>query len=102
LLQTENGNGKLLFVCCKRKTAMANFRLFAANGNGKWKFVFLDLPNASQRLLLQKTCPSYSRLIIFLQFFSCWKPVLFFVTASRCWLIAEIGMPLLICFELQQ
>jgi hypothetical protein len=41
-LQTENGtNGKwqLLFVCCRRKTEMANTRLIAANGKGKWKFV---------------------------------------------------------------
>jgi hypothetical protein len=34
-------NGKVAFVCCKQKTEMANFCLFAANGNGKWKFVFL-------------------------------------------------------------
>jgi hypothetical protein len=43
-LQTKNGtNGKwqLLFVCCRPKTEMANTRLFAANGKGKWKFVSL-------------------------------------------------------------
>jgi hypothetical protein len=40
----KNGtNGKRLypFVCCKRKKETANFRLFAANGNGKRNFVFL-------------------------------------------------------------
>jgi hypothetical protein len=40
--QTENGtNGKWQhpFVCCRRKTETANFRLFAANGNGKGKCV---------------------------------------------------------------
>jgi hypothetical protein len=40
LLQTENGNGKLPFVCCKQKMETANFRLFTANGNGKWKFCY--------------------------------------------------------------
>ncbi len=42
LLQTEietNGKQQLPFVCCKRKTEMANFCLFAANENGKRKFV---------------------------------------------------------------
>jgi hypothetical protein len=34
-------NGKVGFVCCIQKTEMANFCLFAANGNEKWKFVFL-------------------------------------------------------------
>jgi hypothetical protein len=44
----NSANGKwnkrkkqLLFVCCKRKTEKANFRLPAANGNGKQTFVFL-------------------------------------------------------------
>ncbi len=36
-----NGKQQLPFVCCKRKTETANFPLFAAKGNGKWKFVFL-------------------------------------------------------------
>jgi hypothetical protein len=38
--QIENGtNGKqqLPFICCKRKTATANFRLFAANGKREWQ-----------------------------------------------------------------
>jgi hypothetical protein len=33
---------QLLIVCCKPITEMANFHLFAANGNRKWKFVFLS------------------------------------------------------------
>jgi hypothetical protein len=43
--QTENGtHGKrqLPFVCCKRKTETAYFHLFAGNGIGKRKFIFLD------------------------------------------------------------
>jgi hypothetical protein len=28
------------FICCKQKTEVANFRLFAANRKGKQKFVF--------------------------------------------------------------
>jgi hypothetical protein len=42
--QTENGtNGRwqVPFVFCKRKTETANFGFVTANGNGKWKFVFL-------------------------------------------------------------
>ncbi len=63
ILQTENGsNGKrhLPFVFCKRKTEMANLRLFAANGNGKRLFVFLSRQtiNCNRRLLFQKMCPS--------------------------------------------
>ncbi len=44
IAQTENknkGKRQLLFVCCKRKTPMANFHLFAVNINGKRKFAFL-------------------------------------------------------------
>ncbi len=44
-MYTENGtNGKqkLPFVCCKWKKHTKNFRLFATNRNGKWKFVFLS------------------------------------------------------------
>ncbi len=39
---------------------MANFRLLAANEQGKWKFVFLGLQtiNGKRRLLCQQTCPS--------------------------------------------
>ncbi len=38
--QTEpSGKQQLAYVCCKQK--MANFCLFAANGNRKRKFVFL-------------------------------------------------------------
>jgi hypothetical protein len=38
----------------------AYFRLFAANGNGKLKFVFLGQQTitGNQRLLFQQTCPS--------------------------------------------
>ncbi len=62
LLQTENGtDGKrqLPFVCCKRKTETANFCLFAANGNGKWKFVFYGqwTINGYRRLPFQQKCP---------------------------------------------
>jgi hypothetical protein len=32
------GKRQFPFVCCKWKTETANFRLFAANGNEKWKF----------------------------------------------------------------
>jgi hypothetical protein len=32
---------RIPFVCCKWKMKMANSRLFAANGNGKQKCVFL-------------------------------------------------------------
>ncbi len=44
--QTENGtNGKwkLPTVCCKQKTEMANFCSFAANRNGKRKFLLVGL-----------------------------------------------------------
>ncbi len=43
---TENGNGKLPFICC--------------NGNGKWKFVILGRQtiNGNRRFLFQQTCPS--------------------------------------------
>jgi hypothetical protein len=43
----ENGTNtkrQLPYVCCEQKTETANFRLFAANGNGKRKFVFLGRP----------------------------------------------------------
>jgi hypothetical protein len=33
------------FVCCKQKTELANFLLFAANENGKRKFVFIGSAN---------------------------------------------------------
>jgi hypothetical protein len=62
-LQTENGTrGKrqLPFFSWKWKMDTPNFRLFAANGNGKQKFVFLSrqMKNANGRLLFQQTCPS--------------------------------------------
>ncbi len=44
ILQMEyetNSKRKLQCVSCKQKTGTANFRLFAANGNGKPKFVYL-------------------------------------------------------------
>jgi hypothetical protein len=37
----QNRKMQLPFVSCKRKTETENFRLFAANGNGKRKFIFL-------------------------------------------------------------
>jgi hypothetical protein len=39
---------------------MANFRLLAANEQGKWKFGFLGLQtiNSKRCLLFQQTCPS--------------------------------------------
>jgi hypothetical protein len=45
-LKTEKGNGKLLIV--------------AANGNGKWKFVFLSRQtiNGNRRLVFQQMGPS--------------------------------------------
>ncbi len=63
-IYTENRtNGKLQlpFVCCKRKTETANFRLYCtANGNRKRNFVFLgqQMINSSRRLLYQPACPS--------------------------------------------
>ncbi len=54
-----NGKQRLPFVCCKRETEMANFRLFATNGNGNRKFVFLGRQNITdRRLLFPQTCPS--------------------------------------------
>jgi hypothetical protein len=48
------------FVCYKRKTETANFHLFAANENGKRRFVILGRQtiNGNRRLLFQQTCPS--------------------------------------------
>jgi hypothetical protein len=42
------------------KTEKASFRLFSANGNGKWKFVFLgrSMINGNRRSLFQQMCPS--------------------------------------------
>jgi hypothetical protein len=55
----KNGNFHW-FVCCKQKKEMANSCLFAANGNGKRKFVFLSRQtiNGNRRLVFQQTCPS--------------------------------------------
>jgi hypothetical protein len=39
-----NAKRQLAHVCCEQKAEIANFRLFAANGNGKRKFVFLGRP----------------------------------------------------------
>ncbi len=58
--QTKNGsNGKqpLPFVFCKWKTEIANFRIFAANGNGKWMFVFLGQQKINDNRF-EQTCPS--------------------------------------------
>jgi hypothetical protein len=53
-----DGERKLLFVRCKRKTERANFLCFY--GKGKWKFVFLGRHtlNGNRHLLFQQTCPS--------------------------------------------
>jgi hypothetical protein len=62
--QAVNGLRKIawasVFHCYKRKTEAAIFGLFAANGNGKRKFVFLGRQtiNGNRRLLFQQTCPS--------------------------------------------
>ncbi len=50
---------KLLFISCYWKKDTANFRLFAANGNGRRKFGFLgwQMINGNRRLLYQHTCP---------------------------------------------
>ncbi len=41
-------------------TENANFLLFGANGNKKWKFIFLgrETINSNQWLLFQQICPS--------------------------------------------
>ncbi len=59
-----NGKRKIPFVYCKRKTETANFRSFAANGNGKQMFVVLGLQtiNGNRRLMFQPTCPSMAYL----------------------------------------
>jgi hypothetical protein len=56
-----NGKQQLPFVCCKEKTESANLRLFAANGSGKRKFVFLSRQtvNRNRRLLFEQT-PIYA------------------------------------------
>jgi hypothetical protein len=39
--------------CCKRKTEVANLPLFAANGNGKGKIVFLS---GQKSMLIEEIC----------------------------------------------
>jgi hypothetical protein len=59
LLQTENGNGKLSFVC----------------SNQKWKFVLLNRQkiNGNRWLLFQQTCPSMPLMnVIYEGFFTGW------------------------------
>jgi hypothetical protein len=63
ILQTENGTNRkrgLPFVCCKEKTETVNLRLFAADGNGKRKFLFLgrQMLTSNRRLFFLQTCPS--------------------------------------------
>ncbi len=55
----KNGKQQLPFFR-KQKKETANFRLFAAKGNGKRTFIFLGQQtiNGNRRLLLQQTCPS--------------------------------------------
>jgi hypothetical protein len=52
-----NGKWQLSFVFCKQKMEMANFRLFAANENGKWKVVFLgqQMFKGNRQLLFEQT-----------------------------------------------
>jgi hypothetical protein len=48
---------------------MANFHLFAANGNGKRKFVFRgrQMKNSNRRLVFQQTGPAKNIIQIFLE-----------------------------------
>ncbi len=52
---------QFLFACCKWNTETANFRLFAANGNGNRKFVYLGRQtiNSNERLLFQQKWPLF-------------------------------------------
>jgi hypothetical protein len=54
-----------VYCIYKRETETANFRLFAANGNRKLKFVFLGQQTISgnRRLLFPQTCPSLTKAI---------------------------------------
>jgi hypothetical protein len=54
---TENSNFRLFAANGKRKHQTS---VFAPNGNGKRKFVFLSQQriNGNQQLLLERTCPS--------------------------------------------
>ncbi len=54
-----NGQPQLPFVCCKWKMETVNLCVFAANGNGKQKFVFLcqQTVNGNWWLLFQQWCP---------------------------------------------
>jgi hypothetical protein len=67
--KSTNGKQKLPFVFCKQKTETTNFRLFAANGNGKHQrtFVFLGRQtiNGNRQLLFQQTFPSMRRALWF-------------------------------------
>ncbi len=49
-LQMENGNGKLLFVCCKQKWKMDICFPWSANGR--------QTIYGKRRMLFQQTCPS--------------------------------------------
>ncbi len=62
-IYTENGsNRKTATSGCllKWKMVTTNFRLFAVNGNGICKFLFLGQQaiNGKRRLLFQQSCPS--------------------------------------------
>ncbi len=61
-----NERWQLLFICCKQTTETANFRLFAANGKRKQKFVSFgrQMINGNRRLLFQQTCPSMMYMYI--------------------------------------
>jgi hypothetical protein len=50
--QTENGTNRkqeISFVFCNWKTGAAKFHLFAAIGNGKQTYVFLDQPTKNEK-----------------------------------------------------
>jgi hypothetical protein len=57
-----NVKWKFCFVCCKQKMEMANFYLFAVNGNGTRKFVFLGCKRCL--LLVLQTRPSMLTSIV--------------------------------------
>ncbi len=55
-----NGKQQFPLVCCKQEKETANFRLFAANGNGKLVFLGRQTINGNRRLLFRQMCPSTS------------------------------------------
>ncbi len=53
MVNGTSGKRQFLFVCCKRKTEVANLHLFAVNGNRKLKVFLLGRQtiNGNRRLL---------------------------------------------------